>query len=52
VEICFSLIKFSILLTMTFHELVIRFPSLSWHHMSIVFINQHCHKTVTQYTYP
>jgi hypothetical protein len=44
--------KFSILLTMTFRELVIRFPSLSWHHTYIVFINQHSHNTNTQYTCP
>jgi len=43
---------FLILLTMTFHELVIRFPSLSWHHTNIAFINQHSHKTEDQYTCP
>jgi hypothetical protein len=41
---------FSTLLTMTFNELVIRFPSLSWHHTNIAFINQHSHKTENQYT--
>jgi len=43
----FFSIKLSILLTMTFHKIVIRFPSLSWHHMDIVFVNQDSHKTVT-----
>jgi hypothetical protein len=37
---------------MTFRELVIRFPSLSWHHTYIVFINKHSHNTNTQYTCP
>jgi hypothetical protein len=39
-----------ILLTMTFCELVIRFPSLSWHHIDTVFVNRHSYKTDTQYT--
>jgi len=43
---------FSILLTMTFRELVIMFPSLSWHHTDIAFINQHSHKTDNQYICP
>jgi hypothetical protein len=43
---------FTILLIMTLHELVIRFPSLSWHHMDIAFVNQHSHKMEDQYTCP
>jgi hypothetical protein len=37
---------------MTFRELIIRFPSLSWHHTDIAFVNQHSHKTDNQYTCP
>ena len=40
------------LLTMTLHELVIRFPSLSWHHTNIAFVNQYSHTTENQYICP
>jgi len=43
---------FSIILALTFRELVITFPSLSWHQTDIVFVNQHSHKMDTQYTCP